>query len=212
VFIAPRVFHATEAYVTGRTVDVHAPITGTLDAVAVQEGKTVTEGQLLFSIRRSFIDPQSQRWVEETKDIYAPIAGTVGGLTTVRGTFVQVDQKLCTIVDHNAQNLVITARIAVSPSAIHYIRDGARASVQADFLFGGKATDALVQSVDPLYDPHSQTIGVRIVPLQFPDGAEDLPLNMPVSVDVIRDRSDDDNPVIALFRTIFPETSSHDSP
>ncbi len=204
LFIAPRVFTSSQAYLQGTTVDVRAPVFGMLETVAVKEGDTVSEGQLLFVISRSFVDPQTQRWTSETMPIYAQQEGLVADVATVRGTSVQPEQKLARIINNSADALYVGARLEISPKDVRYLHENSSATVRGEFLYGGQPVDALISFIDPQYDPQTKTIGVRLKLLRYPDDIETLPLGIPVTVKISQDRNPDDNAVSALFHWAFP--------
>lgn len=211
LFIAPRVFYSSTAYLEGMTVDVRAPVFGMLETVAIQEGEIVQEGQLMFVISRSFVDPQTQRWTNETMPIYTQQEGLVTSVSTVRGTFVQPEQKLARIINNSAESLYVGARFAVAPKDVRYLRQNSSATVRGDFLYNGAPVDALISFIDPQYDPQTGTIGVHLKLLRYPDDIETLPLGIPVTVSVRQDRRTNDNPVIAIFHWAFPFAFSKDS-
>jgi multidrug resistance efflux pump len=125
---------------------------------------------------------------------------------------VQVEQSLMTIVRRSSITVSVTADIAVRPVDIQRIHPGMRASVFADFLPYGGPVDATVESVDSLYDPLKEALGVQVSLLEYPESIKNIPLQAPVRVEIYRERDDDDNMVIALFRSVFPRTDAYHRP
>ena len=208
IFVAPRVYTSAEPYIVGSTVDVRAPISGTLDSVTVHDGEHVDEGQTLFTVRRTVVDPETQRLRDESIVINAQLTGEIGDVSTVRGTFVQADQKLASIVDNSPDMLYVTARMSVTPRDVARIHRLMSATVTADFLSDGKPIDAMISSVNPLYDPQSKTLNVKLQLLRYPDELEGLPLGLPVQVQIFDNRSSDDNAVIAILHWMFPQSEA----
>jgi multidrug resistance efflux pump len=115
VFIAPRTFESTEAVLTGQMVDVRAPVQGNMETLSVRENQHVKVGELLFIIKRVVTDRDTQQWREDSMPVFAPYSGVVTNVQTLRGTFVQSDQKLFSIVNTTPEDLIVDAKISVRP-------------------------------------------------------------------------------------------------
>ncbi len=208
-FITPRVFTAVEAIIAGETVEVRAPIQGTIGSVMVQEYQRVEEDQPLFTVTRIVTDPDTLAWRHDEAPILAVRPGIMTNIHAKSGLFVQADQKIATIVDNSPGTLRVHAVLLVSANDVTRVRPGMQASVKADFLNDGRPLEAVVASVDPLYNAQSQLLSVDLQLLQYPDGIETLPLGLPVGAWVEQERSIDDNPVIALYTWLFPRSTAN---
>ena len=208
-FVSPRVFEAAEASLRGATVDIRSPASGTLQTVAVHEGQRVEEGELLFVVQRTVVDPDTMLWSSDELPVYAQQSGVVSGVFTMRGTFVNGEQKLAMIVDNSPDSLYVLAKLNVPPGDVTRIRRLMSATVQGDFLNDGKPIDAIISTVDPLYDKDGRTLTVRLQLLRYPQEVEaGLPLDVPVSAEIRQDRDPDENAVIALINWIFPSSQA----
>jgi multidrug resistance efflux pump len=211
VFIAPRTFESTEAVLTGQMVDVRAPVQGNMETLSVRENQHVEVGELLFIIKRVVTDRDTQQWREDSMPVFAPYSGVVTNVQTLRGTFVQSDQKLFSIVNTTPEDLIVDAKISVRPDDVYRIQRHMRATVRADFLQNGYPLDAMVSSVDPVYDRGGQLLHVQLQLLKYPDVLSKLPQGLPVQVVVSEERRPDDNIVIQLFHSFFPVTEAQNN-
>ena len=207
-FIAPRMFTAVDAKIVGQTMEIRAPIQGTIGAVMVREHQRVQEDQTLFTITRIVTDPDTLVWRRDETPIPAVRPGIITNIRATAGLFVQADQAIAMIVDNSPGTLRVHAVLLVAANDVTRVRPGMEASVEADFLNGGRPMDAVVASVDPQYDAHGQLLSVDLQLLQYPDGIETLPLGLPVRAAVRQERSVDDNPVIAFYTWLFPRSTA----
>ncbi|NOS67196.1 MAG: HlyD family efflux transporter periplasmic adaptor subunit [Candidatus Peribacteraceae bacterium] len=205
-FIAPRVFTAFEASIEGDTVDVRTPIQGMIRNVLVQENQRVQEDQVLFTITRIVTDPATLAWRHDDLPILAVQPGIVTKVDARTGLFVQADQKLATIVDNSPETMRIRAVLDVDADDAHRIRPGMAAGVTAKFLNGGDVIDALVASVDPVYDAYAKRLTVELRLLRYPEGIETMPLGLPVEAWVQQERKSNDNVVIGVYTWLFPHS------
>lgn len=204
MFVSPHVFTSTEAYLRGITLDIRAPVSGNLQTVAVRDGQRVEEGELLFVIQRTVIDNETLRWRDDVLPIYAPQSGVISGIFTMRGTFVSGQQKLAAIIDNSPDALYVLAKLSVDPSDIMLIRRLMSATVHGDFLANGEPIDAIISSIEPIYDKDSHTLNVRLQLLRYPDDLDGVPLDLPVTAEIRRERQPDENMVIAVINWMFP--------
>lgn len=207
-FIAPRVFTASDAKISGEVLDIRAPIQGMIRSVMVRENQRVEEGQILFTITRIVTDPVTLKWRREDLPVRAVQRGIITEIAAKSGLFVQADQKIATIVDNSPETMRVRAALLVGTNDVIRVRPGMEASVEADFLNGGRPIPAFVANVDPFYDAKNQLLGVELKLLLYPDGIETLPLGLPVRASVRQERNDDDNPVIAFYAWLFPRSNA----
>lgn len=205
-FIAPRVFTAIEAGIDGETIEVRTPIQGMIRNVLVRENQRVEEDQTLFTVTRIVTDPATLAWRHDDLQVLAVQPGVITGLRAKTGLFVQADQKLATVIDNAPESMRIRAVLHVTADEAHRIRPGMAAGVEAGFLNDGDEIDAIVESVDPVYDPGAERLTVALRLLRSPTGLETLPLGLPVEAWVRLERRPDDNVVIAVYTWLFPHS------
>lgn len=205
-FIAPRVFTAFEASITGETVEVRTPIQGMIRNILVQENQHVDEDQTLFTVTRIVTDPATLAWRYDDLPILAVHSGIITKMDARTGLFVQADQKLATIVDNSPETMRIRAILDVDADDAHRIRPGMSASVQAGFLNDDDPIGATVMSVNPVYDAYAKRLTVELRLLRYPEGIEAMPLGLPVEAWVQQERTADDNIVIGLYTWLFPHS------
>ncbi len=210
MFIAPRVFTATEAVMMGEATEVRTPMQGMIKSIPVKEHEQVMTDQTLFVVTRMVTDPVTQEMHEQDLPILALGPGIITDILVKNGLFVQSAQKLGTIIDNSSDALYVRATIPVQPKDVPRIQTRMSAKVRANFLFNGAPVDAMISAVEPRYDAKAEMLTVRLKIFRYPDGIESLPLGLPVEAWVEQERSADDNIVIALFRTLFPNSNALD--
>ncbi len=208
-FVAPQVFTATHAVLEGATVEVRTPFQGTVRRVNVQENEHVEQGQELFVVARTVTDPVTQEQHDEETMVLAVRAGVLTNVTAVEGSFVQSDQKLADLIDNSDEVLHVRAQLSVLPEDVPKIQPLMHATITAGFVNGGKPLDAVVSSIDPVYDAEHETLEVRMRFLSATDELRHLALGLPVDARVILERQPPENPVLAFFARLFPPSLAH---
>ncbi len=208
MFIVPRTFVATEAVMMGDSTEVRTPVQGMIKSVAVKENEQVLTDQTLFVVTRVVTDPATQEVHQEDFPILALGPGIITDITVRNGLYVQSAQKLATIIDNSADALYVRAMIPVEAKDVPRIQPRMTAKVRANFLFDGSPVEAMVTAVEPKYDAKVQMLTVRLRLFRYPDGMESLPLGLPVEAWLEEERRSNDNIVIAIFRSIFPNSEA----
>lgn len=208
MFIAPRVFTATEAVMMGEATEVRTPMQGMIRSIDVKENERVMTDQTLFTVTRVFTDRDTQELRQEDFPILAVAPGVITDIQVKNGLFIQAAQKLATVIDNSSDALYVRATIPVEPADVPRIAARMTAKVQANFLFSGEPVDAMVVAIEPLYDAKVKKLAVRLRLFRYPDGIENLPLGLPVSAWIQEERRPDDNIVISLYRKLFPSSEA----
>jgi multidrug efflux pump subunit AcrA (membrane-fusion protein) len=208
-FVAPEVFTTQEAVLEGILVEVRTPTQGTVRQVWVQEDERVEQGKELFTLFRTVRDPATQEDREEEFTVTAVRAGVVTDIQAVEGTFAQSDQKLAHLVDNAPDVLHVRARLSVLPADVPKIQPLMRGTVEAGFVNGGNPMDAVISSIDPVYDADTETLEVR---MRFVDPGEELQrlaVGLPVKASVVIERPVPTNPVLVFFSRLFPSSQAN---
>jgi multidrug resistance efflux pump len=195
-FFAPRTFTAVEAVIQGETIGVRTPVQAEVTEVIVHDGQEVTDGQVLFVLRRLSTD-LTALGQPASVEIRALRGGIATDVSVSVGQLVQSDQLLALVIDGGPEALHVQARLQIEPGDVSALHPLMIAMVQAPFLNGGRAIEAVVTSIDPVYDARQRTIDVRLRLLTIP---ADLPrsLGLPVQAFVTeKDRSASDGNVMA---------------
>lgn len=185
-----------QAVLLGVTAEVKAPLPGQLQSVAVSDQQRVTKGQTIAVLK-----PQAGKTVTVT----APRDGIVTDVLTTPGVFVQVNERIASIVDASPGALKIGARLRVAPEDAHLVRPRLLADVRADYLNGGKPMQAVVTAVDPRYDAQNRSIDVQLRILDLPKDFALATVGLPVELEFERGSA---GSVFARIAAIFNRTSS----
>lgn len=201
-FDMPQEVKATEAVITGRVVEVTSPSSGVIQEIRVTESQKVEEGALLFMIEPYYhSEPVDEKLVE----VVARRSGVITDIRVEEGSFVQASGTLSNIVDVNPENLHVKAKIAVEPDKLSYIKPVLNALVWAEYLNNGQPMEAVVDSIDPVYDAKEQTIDVKLRLVSLPDELDSLPLGVPVDVSI---QVETDSPLRKFFQRVNNKLAS----
>jgi hypothetical protein len=202
-FLRPREFHSTQAIISGEETDVRSPLQGFVKNILIAEQDRVLENQQLFTVTRLVSDPLTQQLHEEDYPVLALQNGIVTDMRVKKGEYVETNELLATLVDNSPDSLFVKAMLQVPPKYVTNVRKLLSAKVSAEYMFDGDPMDAMITSVDPVYDAQTQTINVRLKLFRYPDNIDELPLGLPAAVTVYDVRDPDENVVNSLYHRLF---------
>jgi multidrug resistance efflux pump len=203
MFLQARTFTSVQAVISGESTEVRSPLVGFVKNIMVADQERVLENQQLFTVTQLVSDPITQQMHEEDYPVLALQSGIVTDLSVKKGEYVQVNELLATLVDNSPDSLYVQAKLHVPPKYVTNIKKLLSAKVTADYLYGGKPMEAMISSVDPVYDAQGETIDVRLKLFQYPDNIDSLPLGLPATVTVYDERAADENFVTSMYHRLF---------
>lgn len=179
-FWYPKVVEAGEAILMASVLTVGTPVPGTIHSVHVVDAQWVGENQVLFLvIPQTPEDPLGSTPIP----IIATQSGVIMDIAVVQGEFVQASERLARIVDIRHEARFVQARFPLEPKDRRLLRPFLRAKVTAPFLNDGAAIDAVVTSVNPVYDARTGTIEAKLRLLDmYIEEAESV--GLPVKVEI----------------------------
>jgi multidrug resistance efflux pump len=188
-------YRTDDAQITSKIINVSAPAAGTLSALNVKLGDTVTQGQTIGTITGApTAGANGVAGSAPSVSITSPLSGTILQVPTVQGQLVSPGLPIATVTDLNA----ITITAYVDESAISNISVGQSVDIHVDAYSGTTFTGHIQQIIQatagqfsllPNQDPTSSNftkVGQRVPVVISLDGngGKDILPGMSVSVTI----------------------------
>jgi multidrug resistance efflux pump len=188
-------YRTDDAQLTSKIINVSAPAAGTLSALSVKLGDTVTQGQTIGTITGApTVGANGVAGNAPSVSITSPLSGTILQVPTVQGQLVSPGVPVVTLTDLNS--LTVTAY--VDESAISNVSVGQSVDIHVDAYSGTTFTGHVQQIIQatagqfsllPNQDPTSSNftkVGQRVPILISIDGngGKDILPGMSVSVTI----------------------------
>ncbi|HEY6408204.1 MAG TPA: efflux RND transporter periplasmic adaptor subunit [Ktedonobacteraceae bacterium] len=188
-------YRTDDAQITSKIINVSAPAAGTLSALNVKLGDTVTQGQTIGAITGApTVGTNGVAGSAPLVSIISPLSGTILQVPTVQGQLVTPGLPIATVTDLNS----LTVIAYVDESAISNVAVGQSVDIKIDAYSGTTYTGHVQQIIQatagqfsllPNQDPTSSNftkVGQRVPVVISLDGngGKDILPGMSVSVTI----------------------------